>query len=398
MKTKYDIQLELLQEIDEICSKNNLKYILIGKSALNVFINNSIKNHYHTVSIAMTQGDIDRLCDIVEKQYKSNRYIEGIFNNLNYTHLYISYGNSNTADFRIIDVNKEICKGIQINIYPILKVAQLDGTPIVGWTSNLLREREIHKLVTKQVDNKKLWYINIVIRILKRLYKFSGGGNHYYKKVKNNFFIDKWEDIQKYSKVQINDMEFDSYLLKDIKKIDIDGIQVNMPSKTKIFIDDSFYEDYNDVSLKENRNEWIIDAEIGYEKIIEETKDILMEARHNHELIIMGRLKVRKEKENVENVWRLVQMTKKQVEYIQYFDNNGSKLFKKDLTDINQFNEVYKEIKPVINTLKKYGEYNMTFSINPNIDSLIEKVLLIKGDEELVNKLREISKNEYYIE
>ena len=53
---------------DDNITKNNLKYILIGKSALNVFINNSIKNHYHTVSIAMTQGDIDRLCDIVENK------------------------------------------------------------------------------------------------------------------------------------------------------------------------------------------------------------------------------------------------------------------------------------------------------------------------------------------
>ena len=35
MKTKQEIQIELLQEIDEICSKNNLKYIFVGINALN---------------------------------------------------------------------------------------------------------------------------------------------------------------------------------------------------------------------------------------------------------------------------------------------------------------------------------------------------------------------------
>ena len=35
MRTKQDVQLELLQEIDNICSKNGLKYFLIGKNSLN---------------------------------------------------------------------------------------------------------------------------------------------------------------------------------------------------------------------------------------------------------------------------------------------------------------------------------------------------------------------------
>ena len=34
MKTKQEIQLELLQEVDEICSHNNLKYIFAGSTLL----------------------------------------------------------------------------------------------------------------------------------------------------------------------------------------------------------------------------------------------------------------------------------------------------------------------------------------------------------------------------
>ena len=44
MKSKQDIQLELLQEIDDICSKNDLKYIFVGKNAFNAYVNHTIKN------------------------------------------------------------------------------------------------------------------------------------------------------------------------------------------------------------------------------------------------------------------------------------------------------------------------------------------------------------------
>ena len=398
MKTKYDIILELLQEIDEICSDNNLKYILVEETALNVYLNNSLKKNHDTVSIAMTLGDIDRFCEIIEKEYSSNRYIDSIANNFSYTMFYVSYGNRNTTDFRIIDVNKDICKGIHINIYPIVKKAELDGTPIVGWTTSLSRERKIHKLLNKQVDDKKLWYISIGLKILRGAYKLSGGGNHYYKKVKNNLFIDKWDDIQDYSKVRINQTVIDSQLLKEIKKIKADNIELNLPSQEEEFLRETFGNDYPILSSDQERNHWIVDAEIGYEEIINETKDILMEARHIHEQIILGRLNVRNENETINNVWRLVKMTEKQFMYIQYFDNHGDNLWAYDLNDKDQFKEVQKELNPLINTLNEYAEFNMTFSINPEIDLLIEKVLIMDGNEELAKKIKEISKKEYFIE
>ena len=37
MKSKIDIQLELLAEIEEICSQNNLNYILFELDGLNPF-------------------------------------------------------------------------------------------------------------------------------------------------------------------------------------------------------------------------------------------------------------------------------------------------------------------------------------------------------------------------
>ena len=59
MKTKTDVQLELLQELHEICLKNKLKYILYGTNALNGYLNNTLKDasKYMSVAIPADVGD-----------------------------------------------------------------------------------------------------------------------------------------------------------------------------------------------------------------------------------------------------------------------------------------------------------------------------------------------------
>ena len=64
MKTKTDIQLELLQEIDEVCSKNHLNYILFEIDGLNPF--HKTKEEPGLISVAMTQGDIERFSKIMK--------------------------------------------------------------------------------------------------------------------------------------------------------------------------------------------------------------------------------------------------------------------------------------------------------------------------------------------
>ena len=132
METKTDIQIELLQEIEEICLKNNLNYVLAGENGLNAYLNHTIKNGPIDVSVAMTQGDIDRFCEIIEKEYKNNRYVEGIFNSPKYNPFYVSYGNKNTTYFNVVNIDNRIHHGIQVRIYPIRKAMDLNGNKIEG--------------------------------------------------------------------------------------------------------------------------------------------------------------------------------------------------------------------------------------------------------------------------
>ena len=400
MKTKQEIQIELLQEIDEICSKNNLKYIFVGVNALNAYLNHTIKNNSRVVSIAMTQGDIDRFCEIVEKSNNKDRYVEGIFNNPDYLPLYVSYGNENTAEFHMIARNKNKHLGICVRIYPIRKSVTLDGERIPTFDKRLSKERKMRVIMNKTIVNKKFFLGKYGLKVWKGAYALTGGGKRYYNKIKKNIYIDKWEDIQNYCKVHIINRNIETKYLKELGTVEFDGIELAIPKDADAFFTEIFGEDFRDRKIKVVNTPMrvILDTEIGYKQIIEENKDLLDEAKATREEVMWQRLKAYKEKVAVDNVWKLVKMTNRQINLKELYGENIDDLLAYDLDDEEQLEEVYEELRPAIGSLKRYSRIGMTFSIDPKTDALIEKVLIKRGNTKLLNKIKKLSKKEYFVE
>lgn len=401
MKSKQEIQLELLREIDDICSKNNLRYIMVDQKALYAYLNRTLDDDYRMVAVAMTQGDIDRFCQICINENNEDRYIEGIFNNPHYIPIYVSYGNKNTTDLDTVHRNRNLYKGIRIRIYPIMKSVGKDGTVFEAWNKRLKKERTLRRIINKQIVNERLSYMRKGLRVLNGAYSLTGGGTRYYKEVKKNIFIDKWEDIQQYSKVRIVNKYFTTDLLKDTTKIEIDGVGLAFPEKSDEYFIQAYGKDYKEKSIKSRnlKNRVVIDTERGYEQVISDTEDILKEIRSNHEDIILKRREVKKENEAVKNIWRLVKMTEKQIEFQDYFtDDKVDELLKLDLNNEKHFESVHEELSPAISALRRYANFGMTFSINPKTDSLIKNVLLIKENDALLKRIDNISKKEYFVE
>lgn len=401
MKSKQEIQLELLKEIDEICTKNNLRYILVEQKALYAYLNRTLNDDYRMVAVAMTQGDIDRFCQICTNENNDDRYVEGIFNNPHYLPMYVSYGNKKTTDFDTIHRNRNIHKGIRIRIYPIMKSVGKDGTTFDGWNKRLRKENTLRKIMNKQIENKKLGYMRAGLCVLNGAYSLTGGGTRYYKEVKRNIFIDRWEDIQQYSKVRIVNKYFSTDILKEIEKIEIDGVKLAFPKCIDEYFIQAYGKDYKERSIKSRnlRNHVVIDTETGYENVINDTGDILKEIRSIHEDIVLKRKKVKNETVVVKNVWKLVRMTEKQIEFQDYFNEDKiDELLKLDLDNKQDFEKVDEELSPAISALRRYANLGMTFSINPKTDSLIKKVLSIRKDDVLLRKINDLSGKEYFVE
>ena len=243
----------------------------------------------------MTQGDIDRFCKIIEEKYSKNRYVEGIFNNPHFIPFYVTYGNKNTANFHMVNLNKNTKHGIRVRIYPIIKSMERDGTKIKGWTRRLSRERKFRKFVNKRIDNPKYWYMKKGLKVMSGAYSFSGGTKRYYKNVKRNTFIDKWEDIQDYEMVRINKKEISTEHFKELEKTDVDGIKLYLPKNQDAYFSEVYGEDFKEIPIKAKKQKMRVveDTERPFEEIYEETKDTLDEIRCAHEEIVWTRRKSR---------------------------------------------------------------------------------------------------------
>ena len=390
MKSKIDIQLELLAEIEEICSQNNLNYVLFEVDGLNPF-HTLKKDKPGFVSIAMTQGDIERFSKIIEENHKS-RYVEGTFNNPRYDPIYVSYGNKNTTEIPILELSHKKNYGIEIIIHPINKSANLDGSRIQA-DKRLAKEKKLRTTLNKRIENPKFWYIKTGMAVLNGAYSIAGGGKGYYKKLMKNIGIDSWDEIQNYSEVNINEFDINVKKLDDLQAINANGIDIRVPKDTEDFFIKRIENDN-----REYDNNTIIDTEIGYEEVLNETEDIIKEAKGENEEIAWIKVKAKDEQSTIQKVWQLVEMTNIQVQYIDYFKDKSDKLSKLDLNNKNEFDEVYDELKPVITDLKKYAKIDLTFTVNDKIDRLIEEVLTKKGDNVFLQKIKTLQNKEYLIE
>ena len=157
-----------------------------------------------------------------------------------------------------------------------------------------------------------------------------------------------------------------------------------------------FYNVNSKILFKNARGKILIEDDVY--KNTEEELEILDEIKSLREEIDSTRSKSKKEKATVANLWHLVEMTKKQIEFRQFFDENIDEFMKYDLENEEEFGELNEKLNPSISALRRYSKRGMTFSISPQADALIKEVMLKSGKEKLLAKIEKINKKEYFIE
>ena len=189
------------------------------------------------------------------------------------------------------------------------------------------------------------------------------------------------------------DVDFD-----EVNKVNVDGIDVNLLGPN--FFSEVFGKNYENrkIKIKAPRASAILDTETSYEKIIKERKEAIKKIKVIQREIRKKRFEVMEETSVVNNVFNLVKMTDAQIKVQKFFERHRDYLFSLDMDDEEEFIELYDRLTPTINYLRRYSEYNMTFSIDEEADLLVKKVMLKTGEDELVDKLEELSKMEYFIE
>ena len=97
MTEKQKHLLQLFREIDEICKKHNLRYVMAGGSLIGVVRNEGFIPWDDDVDIYMPKADWDKLVELAPKELPPHRAVQCVDTDRNYTNTFPRYASTDTC-------------------------------------------------------------------------------------------------------------------------------------------------------------------------------------------------------------------------------------------------------------------------------------------------------------
>ena len=122
MKKVWAVELELLLELDRVCSKHHLKYFLIGGTLLGAARHQGFIPWDDDIDVIMPREDYDKLFSIAENELKYPFFFQTTLTEKEFFRAHAQLRNSLTTGCTSFDKRLKINRGIFIDIFVLDKV------------------------------------------------------------------------------------------------------------------------------------------------------------------------------------------------------------------------------------------------------------------------------------
>ena len=185
MKKVWAVQLDLLKSFADVCEKNNLRYFMDGGTLLGAVRHKGFIPWDDDADVIMPREDYNRLSEIADREFQTPYFFQTTLKEKGFFRTHAQLRNSDTTGFIEADANKNINKGIFIDIFVLDGLAD---NPIIRY----LHRKEIElekKILTFKYDRifcqlsfiGKFFYG--LVHIFFSLYPFKCFFNHFDRKV-----------------------------------------------------------------------------------------------------------------------------------------------------------------------------------------------------------------------
>lgn len=117
------IQLDILVELDRICRKHNIKYMMEGGTLLGAVRHKGFIPWDDDIDIRMLRDEYEKFCKIADKELTGNIYFQNYRNDKNYPWIYSKLRMDGTRAVRLGQEKTGMRDGVFIDIFPC------DGIP-----------------------------------------------------------------------------------------------------------------------------------------------------------------------------------------------------------------------------------------------------------------------------
>ncbi len=233
MTEKQEHLLKLMREIDEICKKHHLRYVMAGGSLIGVVRNEGFIPWDDDVDIYMPKADWDRFVELSATEFPANRAIHCVDVCREYTNTFPRY-----ADTASCAIHRHQLIGND-SAGEIIDVLTLDPIPPDD------REYEKYRtnmMIYSDLINEAYVYcqryeISVWKYLKYLLYYFVLGRDKTLKKLEDAMFSYKEEDCTRYAMRWGGcPFLFDKDMMFPVKYMDFEGIKVMVPNRTSDYL------------------------------------------------------------------------------------------------------------------------------------------------------------------
>jgi lipopolysaccharide cholinephosphotransferase len=255
MKEVWAVELDLLTQVDNVCSKYGIKYFASGGTLLGAIRHQGFIPWDDDIDLAMTRSEYDRLCDIASKEFTYPYFFQTEYTDHGSLRGHAQVRNSLTTGILKGELKsgKKINQGIFIDIFP------LDGVSD-NQHEYVMSINKIQKLKANYLFYNKLAYPGILnLKSLKSVVKnvLSFFMKEYSKKHISSLYFDFEKECSRFNCENTKFLSMLSFRADD-KRLYIEKVSTNKIKRVKFeFISLPILEDY-DTLLKRQYGDYMV--------------------------------------------------------------------------------------------------------------------------------------------
>ena len=384
MLTKNDIQRDLLQKFDELCKKANVKYVLHGHAAFLAY-NNQPFEEINTLEVLMCQGDAEKVSDILDDDAY---YFEDFRSNPKFDRSFMMFGFKNSLDVKRKELNFLTTRYIDNQCIRIFihfieqPLSKINGKLLVN-NRKILKFKYMDKDYEYRNFKTKRKFVNNVFKVVsddfynKRIYNLK----------KKAVSINTWDDIKKYPLIKITGKRrVESDLFDTINQVDFDGISSYIIGDFERYAEHYYGKNWRDKKWPGiNR---LSSALISWEEFSKDPEVIkcVDEIQKRYDIIYQKQASVSDSRTAVKNMKNQIKMSKSVIYTREDMLEQKDKIM--ELYQTENMEELGTVLEPLIRSLSIGINRGYTYSVDEDIDNVLDSYLRKTNETELANEIK----------
>ena len=385
MLSRNDIHRDLLQKFDELCRKANVKYALHGRAAFLAYFNEPI-HQVNSMEVLMCQGDAEKVSALLDDDAY---YFEDFRSNPKFDGPYMMFGFKNSLDLKNKDLNFNTTRNIEnhcirLVIHFIERPLNKFNAKIFGVNRKILKFRAMDGDFDYRNYKSKRKFTNNVFKFInddfynKRIYNFK----------KRNIAIDTWDDIGKYRLIKITGRKpVTSNIFRSVAPVTLDGIS------SFIIEDFEAYATYFYGKFWRNKN-WApirgcSSTLVSWEEFSNdpEVKKCIDEIYKRYDIIHQKYDSTLEDRRVIRNMRSHIIQSRNVIYLREDLIQNKDKIM--ELYDNGNLKELGVILNPLIRSLTVGIDLGYTYSIDDDVDNLLDSYLRKTNQADLANKIKD---------